>query len=135
MMRVSLGPVRMSVTDFLRIRFANREDLHVEGQINASERMIAIEQHLVAFDRRDRHHRIRTMRPRLKLVADVQLTFNRQHTAAHLLHLGGIAFAVGFLSRDLHPDFGARGGSPKLFIESIDDLARTLQIRDWLDSG
>ena len=66
------------MTEFLGRRFARRDNLDVEGEVHARERRIAIEQHLVALDRGNRHDRGKPVRPGLKLIADLQFALDGQ---------------------------------------------------------
>ena len=56
---------------FLGCRSAHRDNLHVERQIHARQRMVRIEQHLIVLDGGHGHDRREAVGVSLKLVADL----------------------------------------------------------------
>ena len=122
--------MRMPVTQFLRRRLAGAQHLDVEGQIDARQRMIRIQQHLVAVDRDHGYGRRKLILPGLELVPHRQLALYGQLAALHRLHLFGIAFAVGLGRRHQHSRLQTRRRAVQLLVEPVDDLPRTFEIRD-----
>ncbi len=127
--------MRVTVADFFHGGFPRGNDLDLEGEIDARERMVAIEQHFVAFNARNRYDRVSLIRSSLKLITELQLAFHRQHAATHLLYLSGIAFSIGLPGRNLDADFRSGRGRTQLFIKSINNLTRPFKISDGLAAG
>ena len=62
----------------------------------------------------------------LKRVADLQLTFDRQQTSVHALHLIRVTIPVGLFCWDQNPQFGARLDRTQLLVQPVNYLSRSL---------
>ncbi len=122
--------VRVAMLQFFRARRTRRDDLDFKGQIDARERMIRVEHHVITFDPSHCDDRRVTIFTGLKTVADLELAVDGQHLALYALHLLLVAQPVRFGGGDLHARFRPSGLPAQLFIEPFDDLARTFEIAD-----
>ena len=120
--------VRVAVAKFFGLGFTRGDDLHIKGQRDARERVIPVEQHLVAFHAYDRHDRRLPVRARLKLFAKLDLALDRQKRTRHALHLRRIAFAVGLGRRHVYAGLRPRGDCAELLVQPVDDLARAFEV-------
>src|SRR5690606_10639152 len=111
------------------------DDLDVKRQIDARQRMIRVEQHLVALDAHHRDDRRVGIGAGLKTVANVELALDRQQFAQDLLHLRVVAFAVALDRRHIDARLGAGRKTGHGLVEPLDDLPHALQITDRPAAG
>ena len=124
--------VRVAVGDFIFARRPHRRQLDVKNQINAGQRMIGIQEHLVAVDLHHAHDRGKLIGPNAELVAGVKLALNGQQRLEHPLNLRRVMLAIGFGRGHLNGLLGANCHAAQRFIQPIDDLPGALQITDRL---
>jgi putative phosphoribosyl transferase len=127
-------PVRVTMLEFLRRRITRLHHLHIERQVDAGERVIRIEQHLIPFDGADRDNRRRAIMVGAKLVADLEFAIDREQAAGNALHLRRIVPAVSLGRFDLDARLGPGRNGSQLFVESVDNLTGTFEIGDGLGS-
>jgi hypothetical protein len=122
--------VRVSMFQLLRGRLSHVRDLDIEYEIDAGERMVRVEQHIVAFDCGDRDDRCMLITAGLKLITNVQVAFHRQLCTLDALNLFRIAFSVSLSRRDLHSSFFTELSIAQLLVEPGNNLAGAFKVRD-----
>lgn len=129
-MMLAVG-VDMPVADLILAGGASAEHFDVEDQILPGERMIAVEEHLVALDGRDCHDRGMAVAVGLEHVADVDL-LHRQLAARHAAHQRVVAISIRLLGGNHDHPLGTYRQSGERLFQTVDDLPHALEILDWL---
>jgi hypothetical protein len=129
MAALARGTMRVSMVEFIRRRGTRRNNLNVERQIDACQRVIRVQQNVGAFEADHRHDGRVAIFAGLERVAHFEFSFNGQETTIHPLNLVSIALAVGLRRRDHDAELCRGLGSAELFVESVNDLARAFEVR------
>src|SRR3569833_316445 len=112
--------MRMAMRNFVSVCRTDGDYFHVEGQVDAREWVIRVEQNVIAFNRGHGDHGRVLIISRLKLIAHGQIAFNRNGAARHALDLRFVALAIGFGRCHLDHSFRARSKTEKLLLETVD---------------
>src|SRR6516165_2382132 len=132
---VAAGPVHVPVRELFLGGRAHRGHLDLEVEALAGERVIAIECHEVATEVRD-GHRTRTLRGvSLQPHADPHVADTLQCAPRYLLYEALVVFPVTIGWRDLHLQPVAGLATRQRALESRDEIAVTMQVREWLALG
>lgn len=120
----------MPLGDFGLGRLPDFDDVHVEGQVHAGERVVGIERDLVAFDGGDHHDGRAGTGIGLETVADTHLALHGNGIAADFPDERGVVFAVSFGGG--HDDARLRARLPvtERFLQPVNDLSGAFQIND-----
>jgi len=132
---VAAGPVHVSVRELLLGRGAHPGDLDLEVEVLAGKRMIAIESHEVAPHLGYRYRSWPLLGLGLQAHADPHIIDALERTARNLLHELLVVFAVTFGWSDLHLQSVTRLAARQLALEPGDEIAVTMQVREWLTFG
>jgi len=128
---MSTGTMHMPVLELVRPRRTYVQNFNVENQILPGERMVGIEEHLLALDGRNRDDGGVTVAIGLEHVADVEL-LDRQLAPGHPADELVVAGAVGLLRGNHDHALRARRQAAQGLLETVDDLPTAFEIGDRL---
>src|SRR5687767_10292162 len=94
--------MHMAVRQLFFGRGTHADDLYLEVQILAGERVIAVERHHVTLQMSDGHSAHAVLRLSMQLHADMKIPYTLERPTRHLLDQRLVEFAIAVGRRDFH---------------------------------
>ena len=131
-MVMSTRAMHVTVCQFFRSGITDRDDFDGEVQGFAGQRVVAVDMDGIAFDLGDDHAELSLRAMALELHPRLNVVHALECLARHLRHQLLLIQSIAFLRRDL--DFEAIASAPtgQRMFQTIDDMARTMQITQWI---